>query len=1085
MLPLSLDLNLQVHREYELRLFSHSSRPVHLGSFPFEKLGRVADPIFEGLSTTGLLRGDFKPTELGHSIDEFMCALDAVREGGVAESKAEIPEDPEERTRHLKAAGYFLDAAAVGVAKIEPKLLLDKPHVHDGLSRLSFSASKEKLRLRFNPLAVIKQMERAIELASAPFDGHSHALVIVNDYPRDPGSDEEGCSWIQGLQPWRAAVRASETAVVLANYLRILGFEARSHSATTSEIDLHAAAVAAGLATPVEDGISNPYFGSRFEVAVVTTNLDLDADPPLGKQSAIDRLRAFGPSWWIGAAAQKTPRTKIDMEGRPYQHSRYPTEKLKRRETPTTFIDEDRIPRVPKSSEMFLRAAFGDLGKPALEASKDSYSVTKAPLAGALRLALNVYSLLQRGEPAGDVASGYQDPVKNTATLKATLHFLGADIAGVSRAPAWVWYSHRQDGSEMSVQHPFAASIMIDQGHETMAGASGDDWISSAQSMRTYMRAALVCGVLGQHLRNLGFCSTAHSAADSDVIQTPLVLLAGLGEVSRIGDTILNPFLGPRLKTGILTTNFPMEPDKPIDFGLQNFCNSCNKCARECPSGAISSGPKVMFNGYEIWKADTAKCTQYRMTNLAGAMCGRCMKMCPWNLEGLVVEAPFRWAAMNLPSAARWLARLDDGLNRGSINGVKKWWWDVARRTDGKIGRAEDTNTRELNKHIDVKREDQTLAMYPINLAPPPLPMPSPLDREAGIEAYESALSPAEYKKRLKEGNTSELVNKPPLVGNSPPVIVGKVLSRKSSSADGKIDVFEIASADGSDLPSFSAGAHVDITVTPQYVRQFSLAGNPADSSTYILGILREDDGRGGSKKIHELMEPGSPVVVSRPRNHFPVVETDGRHILMAGGIGVTPLIAMGHELHAKNEEFDLFYKARTRKQAAFIEELAAVAWADRVHFYFSDEDRLDISTVLNSHTAGDQVYTCGPSAFMDAVFDTAKTFGWPEDALHREYFSVPDDSEWENHEFEVELRSSGKVVSVPAKKKITEVLAEVGVDVDVKCSDGLCGVCATGYLAGDIEHRDYVLSKTQRESKMILCCSRAVKDSDRIVLDL
>src|SRR5260370_33186036 len=133
-----------------------------------------------------------------------------------------------------------------------------------------------------------------------------------------------------------------------------------------------------------------------------------------------------------------------------------------------------------------------------------------------------------------------------------------------------------------------------------MEGVSGDDWISSAQSMRTYMRAGLVCGVIGQHLRNLGFSATAHSAADSDVIQTPLVLLAGLGEVSRIGDIILNPFLGPRQKTGILTTELPMVEDKPIDFGLQNFCGACNTCARECPSCPLSPGPREMLTESEI-----------------------------------------------------------------------------------------------------------------------------------------------------------------------------------------------------------------------------------------------------------------------------------------------------------------------------------------------------------------------------------------------------------------------------------------------------------------------------------------------------
>jgi len=943
------------------------------------------------------------------------------------------------------------------------------------------------LRLRFNPLAVIRQMEQAITLANRPIDGHSHALVIVNDYPRDPDAHEAGTDWFQDLQPWRAAVRAAETACVIASYLRILGFEARAHTPTTSNVNLHRLALAAGLALPADGGITNPFIGKRFQVAVVTTNFAMTPDAPLREQTWGDRWRAKGLRWWLGAASPRSPRSVVDMKGRPYKDSRYPTEKLKRVDAPTTFIDEARIPRVPKSSEMFLRAAFGDLGKPALEASKDGHSVSKAPLAGALRLALNVYSLLQRGDPAPAArASGNENPELNAARVKATMHWLGADLAGISKAPAWVWYSHRQDGSEMEVAHPLAASVMIDQGYETMAGASGDDWISSAQSMRTYMRAALVCGVVGQHLRNLGFSATAHSAADSDVIQTPLVLLAGLGEVSRIGETILNPFLGPRLKTGILTTDYPMTADRAIDFGLQNFCNACNKCARECPSGAISSGPKVMFNGYEIWKADTAKCTQYRTTNLGGAMCGRCMKTCPWNLEGLVQEAPFRWAAMHMPRAARWLAQLDDRLNRGTINPTKKWWWDVARdQADGRIKPAEQTNARGLNKHIELRREEQTLAMYPIELVPPPLPMPWPLNREAGIEAYETALSPAEYRKKLAAGETQGLVSKPAAMEAEPPVVVAKIGRRWRSSADGKIDLFEIVTRDGRPLPAFEAGAHVDVTVTPQYIRQFSLAGDPADRSRYLLGILREDQGRGGSLKIHQMLHPGAPVIVSRPRNHFPIAAGNGRHILMAGGIGVTPLIAMAHTLFRTNRPFELYYKAKTRAQAAFIPELEAAEWRSHVHFHFSDENRLDIRTVLNRYSAGDHVYTCGPAAFMDAVFETARAAGWPDEALHREYFSVPDEGERENFDFELEIASTGQLVPVPKDMKATQALEKAGIVVDVKCSDGLCGVCSTRYLTGDVEHRDYVLSTAQRAERMILCCSRAREPGGRIKLDL
>ena len=138
--------------------------------------------------------------------------------------------------------------------------------------------------------------------------------------------------------------------------------------------------------------------------------------------------------------------------------------------------------------------------------------------------------------------------------------------------------------------------------------------------------------------------------------------------------SVVNPFLGPRLKSGCITTDMPMTHDKPIDFGMQAFCESCNKCARECPSGAITAGPKLMFNGYEIWKSDSQKCTTYRLNQKGGAMCGRCMKTCPWNMEGLQHERPLRWIAMNVPAMAGVLAKADDLLGHGGINPHKRWW---------------------------------------------------------------------------------------------------------------------------------------------------------------------------------------------------------------------------------------------------------------------------------------------------------------------------------------------------------------------------------------------------------------------------
>lgn len=1072
-----------------MQLFSHAARPFHLGPYPSERLGRTpVEPDLSALRASGVLNARVAAQQpgLGGAISSFMCALDSVRQGDPNKALAEIPDDLLERANHIKAAGYFLDSALVGVCRLSDAHRLAERLEHPELRSVSYAQSEEKLRLRFNPNAVIRQMQRSLALTDKGIAHHTHAAVFLVEYPRDPSPEEPGADWIVGMQAWRAAVRSAETAAVMAQYLRILGYDACSHTATTTDVNLTRLAVSAGLAVIDEDGEAvNPFIGSGFGLAVVTTNFEMAPDTPLRAQNMGDTWRAKGLGWWIGSASPKNQRNHVDFAQRPFSGSRYPVEKLKRVDKPTTFVDEDRIPRSPKSSEFFLRAAFGDIGKAAQDASKDGYSVSKSPLAAALRHILNVYSLLQRGAPAPVRADGYDDAARNADIMKAAMHFLGADLAGISRAPAWVWYSHRQDGTEMPVAHPLAVSVMIDQGFDTMEGASGDDWISSAQSMRTYMRAGLVCGLLGHHLRSLGFDATAHSAADSDVIQTPLIMLAGLGEVSRIGDIILNPFLGPRQKTGILTTDFPMTADKPIDFGLQAFCNACNKCARECPSGAISSGPKVMFNGYEIWKADVEKCTRYRMTNMAGSMCGRCMKTCPWNLAGLVREAPFRWAAMNIPWAAKWIARFDDFLNRGRINPAKKWWWDVANNGSGHVVKAAATNTRELNKHIDLKYEDQTLAAYPAPLVPPPFPAPFPIDREAGIAAYKDLLSPEEYQRRLAEGKTENLVPGPKPLAGVPPVIVAKIGKRWQSSADGKIDLFEIVSRDGKPLPAFAAGAHIDITVTPQYIRQFSLANDPNDRSKFLVGILREDRGRGGSIKIHQMLRPGVPVVISQPRNHFPVIKEGRRHVLMAGGIGVTPLIAMGHELHRAGANFALYYKARTRAQAAFIPELEAVPWADKVHFHFSDERRLEIADVLGGYQPGDHLYTCGPAEFMDAVYEKAAAAGWQEDALHREYFSVPEGAQYVNHPFTLELRKSGIKVEVPGDKAATTALQEAGVNVDVKCSDGLCGVCKTPYLAGDVEHRDYVLSKTQRTTHVILCCGRAKEPGGTIVLDL
>jgi len=227
---------------------------------------------------------------------------------------------------------------------------------------------------------------------------------------------------------------------------------------------------------------------------------------------------------------------------------------------------------------------------------------------------------------------------------------------------------------------------------------------------------------------------------------------AGAGELSRIGELVLNPFVGPRFKSGAITTDMPLTPDRPIDFGLQDFCTKCTKCARECPVGAIRFGDKVMFNGYEMWKPDVDRCARYRITNMRGSACGRCMKTCPYNIEGVLAERPVQWAAMKLPFARSWIARLDDKLGRGEINQAKKWWIDIEVLDNVPVEPPKGANTRGLN--LDRKPRDESgFALFPPEMAPPgPDGMaPFPLDREAGIAASQEAERPAEARERVSQ----------------------------------------------------------------------------------------------------------------------------------------------------------------------------------------------------------------------------------------------------------------------------------------------------------------------------------------------
>ncbi|MGJ8621609.1 MAG: reductive dehalogenase [Yoonia sp.] len=1060
-----------------LKLRSYRARPMHLGPFPLESLRRQARANLTDLPPqTGLsFRRPADPRSIVNAMQDYQAMLDATRDGMVKREKAEIPDDPTERANHLKAFGYYCDASMVGICEITPEVWLDTPLANPDVDRLA-----DKLRtMQPSTLAagidvIMAGLRESMALPPEDCHHHTHALVFLYDYPRDPRDDEVGSDWIKDAQPQRACLRGMETAVTLASYIRTLGIDARAHSMASTDVHLGALAALSGLCA-LEDGkLLNPFTGDRYGLAAITTTLAMTPDQPIAPRQTPPASYRTGLGTHAKSAATRDPFARRDFAKGPH-----PFETLKRVDEPTTYIDRPNVARVPKRANLFARGLFGDMGKAVQEATKNGNYVRKSAAAFAFRPSLGAFVLLQDGEAAPEQIT--DTPERNADNIKAALYFLGVDAVGLSACPDWTYYSHDATGAPITPYHENAISMIIDQGHETMEGASGDDWIACAQSMRAYLRFSLLGGVLAQHLRNLGYTARVHSVMDDEVLHPPLLLLSGLGEVSRIGEVILNPFLGPRLKSGVVTTNMPMAHDRPIDFGLQKFCEACNKCARECPSGAITAGPKLMFNGYEIWKSDSQKCTTYRVSQKNGAMCGRCMKTCPWNLEGLFAEAPFRKLAMTVPQTAKALAKLDDTLGKGAINPVKKWWWDLEMEDDGAYRPSRHpVNHRDLQKDLDLKFADQTLAVYPAPLAPPPYPWPAPMDREAGIAAYEAMIPADEHRKRRQAGQPPEHVYSP-VQGESP--VLAVQIAAVTQMAEG-VTKYAFTLPDGSDLPPITAGAHIDVVVAPEFFRQYSLCGDPADRSKYEIAVLREDQGRGGSKLMHRIFTQGRRVYISRPINHFPLVEEASKTLLMGGGIGVTPMIAMAHRLHAIGADFALHYSLHSRASAGFLDDLAAVPWADKVHVHVSDEgSRADLAK-LTAYVEGAHIYTCGPDAYMAAVMDAATANGFPEEARHLEYFAVPEQHDYENHPFTLGLKD-GREIAVSADQSASDALIAAGVHVDVKCSDGLCGVCKCGVLEGEVEHRDFVLSKAQRENQIILCQSRAANAGGTLKLDL
>ncbi|MCC4585714.1 PDR/VanB family oxidoreductase [Xanthomonas sp. NCPPB 1067] len=291
------------------------------------------------------------------------------------------------------------------------------------------------------------------------------------------------------------------------------------------------------------------------------------------------------------------------------------------------------------------------------------------------------------------------------------------------------------------------------------------------------------------------------------------------------------------------------------------------------------------------------------------------------------------------------------------------------------------------------------------------------------------------------------------------------------------------------ELPAFEAGAHVDLHLPDGLIRQYSIASAPHARDHYLLCVKLADASRGGSRHLCEQLSPGDRLRISSPRNLFPL-RAGERHVLLAAGIGITPLLSMAEALEARGESFVLHYYARRHADVAFGQRLQQGFSHGQVHMHLSEggqSPRVHLPDALVQARARDQLYLCGPAAFMDHFTAVARAQGWAESQVHREHFAAtaPELPDAADRAFEVELAASGRVVQVPAGCSIAGALLDAGIDVPLSCEQGMCGACLTGVIAGLPDHRDSVLSAAEHaaNAQITLCCSRS--RSPRLVLDL
>lgn len=296
---------------------------------------------------------------------------------------------------------------------------------------------------------------------------------------------------------------------------------------------------------------------------------------------------------------------------------------------------------------------------------------------------------------------------------------------------------------------------------------------------------------------------------------------------------------------------------------------------------------------------------------------------------------------------------------------------------------------------------------------------------------------------------------------------------------------FELISSNATALPRFKAGAHIDVHLNENLIRQYSLANCSSEQHRYVIGVLNDPHSRGGSRHMHEQLSVGQQLKISEPRNLFSLDTNTEHAVLCAGGIGITPILAMAKELQQQAKSFQLFYFVKTRAAIAFHTDLAQ--FGDHVHIHIDDEpdSHCQLQHVLTAPQAKQHLYVCGPDGFMNYVLETAKECSWPTSQLHKEHFTAPSSDTGEDRSFNIEIFKTGQRIAVAADQTAAQALEAAGICIPLSCEQGICGTCLTSVVEGEVDHRDlYLTEEEQAEHQQFTpCCSRA--KSHLLVIDI